>query len=155
MQENLIQQRTKELDILAWCGQLKLVQFDDYYAFRLLTGAVQSIHIARTQKISQVDRFDHAYAGMYALFCGCLYLHGLVPTVKVGHKELVVQLACEIIDMNINDRDTLTLVSRYFDDIFKKGSDLIGTPQIDDMLALADCAITLARAKFPSWFDYL
>jgi len=89
---------------LKWSRQLQPTRFNDYVALRFLANAIYSLRAAQSSELGPTSRCQMALEGIYALCPGSIYLHGLLPLGQEGHKELVIQVATELMGLPVADR---------------------------------------------------
>ena len=152
MTSTLLRPPTRELSLLQWTGQMKKVKFNEYSALRFASNALGALRNAKTPALSPHGRFSMAYEGTYALCLGSIYLHGLLPTGKTGHQEMVVQVACEMIGLALKDRDTLMAVSRHYQAITSEGGEPLELQNVRDLVDLGYRALSQAHYSYPDWF---
>lgn len=152
MHSPLLRPITRELELLQWCGQLRKIRFNEYAALRFATNAVQTLRNARQTDGNPLVQYTMAYEGVYALCLGSIYLHGLLPTGQARQRPLVIQLACDMLQLSIRDRDKILNASKYRELITCDAPEPVEDVVAQDMLALGSRTLAQARHAYPDWF---
>jgi hypothetical protein len=152
MTTTLLRERPTELEVLLWSGQLRKIRFNEYTALKLLSHAVCCAQNAKTADFSAVHRFFMANEGIHSLSLGVLYLHGLLPTRLVGHRALVMQLACERLYLPTHLTDQIMHANTHRELISYGSTEPVEVAEAAELINLGDLLMRQARAVYPDWF---
>jgi hypothetical protein len=148
----LLRELPAELEILLWSGQLRKIQFNEFSALKLLSNAVCNIRNARTPEFNALARFFMVNEGIQSLCMGVTYMHGVLPTGLVGHRSMVVQLACEMMHLPLPIRDQIMYASAHQELITYGSTEPVEEGDARHLLILGDTAVEQARYVYPDWF---
>ena len=143
---------TAEMQVLLWSGQLQAIRFNEYSAVKLLSNAVCCIHNASHTDTGLLSRFFTANEGVHALSLGILYLHGVLPTGLVGHRSMVMQLACETMHMPNRLVSALLYANTHRELIAYGSTEPVQEAELTELLGLAEQVVDHARYVYPDWF---
>jgi hypothetical protein len=152
MTTTLLRDRPAELEVLLWSGQLRKIRFNEYSALKLLSNAVCCVRNAKTPTFSAVNRFFMANEGIHSLSLGVLYLHGLLPTGLVGHRAMVMQLACERLYLPNNLTDQIMHANTHRELISYGSTEPVEDAEVAELISLGDVLVHQARGVYPDWF---
>jgi hypothetical protein len=152
MTTTLLRERPAELDVLLWSGQLRNIHFNEYSALKLLSNAVCCVRNAKTLDFTPVNRFFLANEGIHSLSLGVLYLHGLLPTGLVGHRAMVMQLACERLYLPTHLTEQIMHANTHRELISYGSTEPVEEAAAAELITLGDALIHQARDVYPDWF---
>jgi hypothetical protein len=141
-----------ELQLLVWSGQLQTIRFNDFSALKLLSNAVCCIHNAKTPEFGLAGRFFTANEGIHSLSLGVLYLHGVLPTGLVGHRAMVMQLACEAMHLPAQLTNEILYANTHRELIAYGSTEPVEQAELDELMVLAGQTVEQARYVYPDWF---
>ena len=146
----LLRDLPAELQVLVWSGQLQKIRFSEFSAVKLLSNAVCCIHNAKTPEFGLLGQFFMANEGIHSLSLGVLYLHGVLPTGLVGHRGMVMQLACETMHPIT---DQILYANTHRELIAYGSSEPVQENELAELSALGDQVVDQARYMYPDWFS--
>ena len=152
MNTTLLRERPPELEVLRWSGQLREIRFNEYYALKLLSNAVCCVRKSKTSDCTAVNRFLMANEGIHSLSLGVLYLHGLLPTGLVGHRAMVMQLACEALHLPAQLTNEILYANTHRELIAYGSTEPVEQAELDELMVLAGQTVEQARYVYPDWF---
>lgn len=152
MTTTLLRERPAELDVLLWTGLLQKIRFNEYCALKLLSNAVCCARNAKTTDFTAVDRFFMANEGIHSLSLGVLYLHGLQPTGLVGHRSMVMQLACERLYLPAKLTEQIMHANTQRELIHYGSTEPVQETDVTALISLGDVLLHQARDVYPDWF---
>jgi hypothetical protein len=141
-----------ELQVLCWSGQLQKIRFNEYSAVKLLSNAVCCIQNARSVEFGCLGRFLMANEGIHSLSLGVLYLHGVLPTGLVGHRAMVMQIACEAMHLPTRLTQDILYANTHRELIAYGSTEPVQAAELDALIALGEQAVSQARYVFADWF---
>jgi hypothetical protein len=148
----LLRKLPAELEVLLWSGQLCKIQFNEFSALKLLSNAVCTIRHARAPQFNTLARFFMVNEGIQSLCLGVTYMHGVLPAGLVGHRSMVVQLACEMLHLPLPLRDQILHACAHQELITYGSTEPVEEADAVRLLALGDTAVEQARYVYPDWF---
>jgi hypothetical protein len=152
MTTTLLREQPAELEVLLWSGQLQKVRFNEYSALKLLSNAVCCVRHAKSMDFTAVDRFFMANEGIHSLSLGVLYLHGLLPTGLVGHRAMVMQLACERLVLPSNLTEQIMHANTQRELISYGSTEPVQETEVAELIRLGEVLLHQARGVYPDWF---
>ena len=152
MTTTLLRERPAELEVLLWSGQLRTIRFNEYSALKLLSNAVCCVRNSKTPEFKAVDRFFMANEGIHSLSLGVMYLHGLLPAGLVGHRSMVMQLACEQLYLPTRLTDQIMHANTHRELISYGSTEPVEDAEAAELITLADTLVNQARKVYPDWF---
>jgi hypothetical protein len=141
-----------ELQVLLWSGQLQNIRFNEYSALKLLSNAVCCIHNAKTPEFGLAGRFFMANEGIHSLSLGVLYLHGVLPTGLVGHRAMVMQMACEALHLPSHLTNEILYANTHRELIAYGSTEPVAPAELEALMTLAAQMVDQARYVYPDWF---
>ena len=152
MTTTFLRARPAELEVLLWTGQLRKISFNEYSALKLLSNAVCCVRNAKTPEFTPMNRFFMANEGIHSLSLGVLYLHGLLPTGLVGHRAMVMQLACERLYPPTNLTEQIMHANTHRELISYGSTEPVDDAAVAELITLGDIMVHQARGVYPDWF---
>lgn len=152
MTSTLLKTPSTELQLLAWSRQLQTVRFNEYTALGYLSNAMHKTGSAQAADYSLALRLRTSCDGIFSVFLGVLYLHGLRPSGKEGYRELVIQLGCEMLQLTDLERDQIMHASRLLQLVTTGSPPPLDTSVAHGMVALGQRTLLQARKAYPNWF---
>ena len=152
MTSTLLKTPSTELQLLTWSRQLQAVRFNEYTALGYLNNAVHKVHSAQTADYSLALRMRASCDGIFSVFLGMLYLHGLRPSGKEGYRALVIQLGSEMLQLTAAERDKITHASAMLQLVTSESPAPLDASLAHSMLALGQRTLVQARQVYPDWF---
>lgn len=150
---SLLRSMPAEMQVLLWSGQLQKIRFNEFSAVKLLSNAVCCIHNAKTQEFGVLGRFFMANEGIHSLSLGVLYLHGVLPTGLVGHRAMVMQLACETMHMPHKLTHDILYANTHRELIAYGSTEPVHDGELESLIGLGDQMVDQARYFYPEWFS--
>lgn len=147
----LVRELPKEMEILLWSHQLQAVKFEEYAALRLLSDAACCMHSARNTERSLMARFLMVNEGIHALSVGVLYLHGVLPTGGVGHRAMVMQLACEQLQLPAHLTNAILYANTHRELIAYGSTEPVQAEELAELTALGEMLMEQVRYEYPEW----
>ena len=147
----LVRELPKEMEVLLWSHQLQRVEFEEYVALRLLSDADCCMRRARKADLSLVARFLMANEGIHALSLGVLYLHGVLPTGWLGHRAMVMQMACEQLQLPAHLTNQILYANTHRELIAYGSTEPVEATELAELMALAAMLMEQVRYEFPEW----
>lgn len=141
-----------ELEVLLWSGQLQKIRFNEFSAVKLLSNAVCCIHNAKTPEFGVLGRFFMANEGIHSLSLGVLYVHGVLPTGLVGHRAMVMQLACETMHLPQRLTNDILYANTHRELIAYGSTEPVSEVELASLICLGDQLVDQARYFYPDWF---
>jgi hypothetical protein len=80
------------------------------------------------------------------------YIHGVLPTGLVGHRSMVVQVACEMLHLPLPIRDQIMYASAHQELITYGSTEPVEETDAMLLITLGDKAVEQARYVYPDWF---
>ena len=148
----LLRELPAEMEILLWSGQLQKIRFNEYSALKLLSNALCCIHNAKKPNFSLLAQFFMANEGIHSLSLGVLYLHGVLPTGLVGHRSMVMQLACETMHLPARLVNDLLYANTHRELIAYGSTEPVQDSELAALMTLGDQVLEQARYIYPEWF---
>ena len=148
----LLRELPAELEVLLWSGQLRKIRFNEFSALKLLSNAVCNIRNARTPEFNALARFFMVNEGIQSLCLGVTYMHGVLPAGLVGHRSMVVQVACEMLHLPLPIRDQILYATAHQELITYGSTEPVEEGDARHLLRLGDTAVEQARYVYPDWF---
>jgi hypothetical protein len=148
----LLHELPAELQVLRWSGQLQEIRFSEYSAVKLLSNAVCCIQNARSVEFGLLGRFMMANEGIHSLSLGVLYLHGLLPTGLVGHRAMVMQIACETMHLPARLTHDILYANAHRELIAYGSTEPVEEGELKALIVLGGQMVDQARYVFPDWF---
>jgi hypothetical protein len=148
----LLRDMPAELQVLVWSGQLQRIRFSEFSAVKLLSNAVCCIHNAKTPEFGLLGQFFMANEGIHSLSLGVLYLHGVLPTGLVGHRGMVMQLACETMHLPRPLVDAILYANTHRELIAYGSTEPVQDSELAELTGLGDQVVDQARYMYPDWF---
>jgi len=142
-----------ELQVLRSSGQLQTVRFNEIAAIRLLSNAVACIRKARTADFGPLSQFFMANEGIHSLSLGVLYLHGVLPTGLVGHRGMVMQLACEALHLPEALMHEILYANTHRELIAYGSTEPVQPEELASLQRLAEQMLEQACYIYPDWFE--
>lgn len=142
-----------EWQVLLWCGQLQAVRFKDMSALQLLSNAVCCLRNASTRNTGLLDRFCTTNEGIHSLSLGVLYLHGVLPTGRAGHRAMAMQIACEAMHLPVMHVNQIIYANTHRELISYGSTEPVAAAELEELLQLSALMQTQARYWYPDWFD--
>lgn len=152
MTTNLLRELPAELQVLLWSGQLQKIRFNEYSAVKLLSNAVCCIQNAKSVEFGALGRFFMANEGIHSLSLGVVYLHGLLPTGLVGHRAMVMQIACEAMHLPLALTNDILHANTHRELIAYGSTEPVTDAELKALIGLGDQAVSQARYVYPDWF---
>ena len=152
MTSTLLKTPSTELQLLAWSRQLQAVRFNEYTALGYLNNAVHKVHSAQTADYSLALRMRASCDGIFSVFLGMLYLHGLRPSGKEGYRALVIQLGSEMLQLNALEREQIMHASPLLQLVTSDSPPPLDASVAHGMLAMGQRTLAQARTIYPDWF---
>lgn len=149
----LLRPPTIELEVLMWSRQLQKTRFDDYVALRFLSNAIFSLRAAQSSELGPTSRCQMALEGIYALCLGSIYLHGLLPLGQEGHRELVIQVATELMGLPMADRHQILAAKKQLEALTCDTVESLDEQDVRYMGAIGHKALSQAQHVYPDWFE--
>ena len=143
---------TAEMQVLLWSGQLQKIRFNDLSAVKLLSNAVCCIQNAKTPEFGSLGQFFMVNEGIHSLSLGVLYLHGVLPTGLVGHRAMVMQLACETMHLPSRLTHEILYANTHRELIAYGSTEPVQDAELRELIGLGDQLVDQARYIFPDWF---
>ena len=148
----LLRELPSELEVLLWSGQMRKIRFNEFSALKLLSNATCNIRNARTPEFNAMARFFMVNEGIQSLSLGVTYLHGVLPAGLVGHRSMVLQVACEMLHLPLPVRDQLMYACAHQELITYGSTEPVEEADSRQLLKLADKTVEQARYVYPDWF---
>jgi hypothetical protein len=148
----LLRELPAELQVLLWSGQLQKIRFNEYSAVKLLSNAVCCIRNARRVEFGMLGRFLMVNEGIHSLSLGVLYLHGVLPTGMVGHRAMVMQMACEAMHLPVRLTHDILYANTHRELIAYGSTEPVEAAELDALILLGDQVVSQARYVYPDWF---
>lgn len=148
----LLRARPAEFQVLLWSGQLQNICFNEYSAVKLLSNAMCCIHNAKSVEFGVTGRFFMANEGIHALSLGVLYLHGVLPTGLVGHRGMVMQVACEALHMPQRLTQEVLYANTHRELIAYGSTEPVADAELAALILLGEQLVEQARYVYPDWF---
>jgi hypothetical protein len=152
MTTTLLREQPAELEVLLWSGLLRKIRFNEYSALKLLSNAVCCVRNAKSSDCTAINRFFMANEGIHSLSLGVLYLHGLLPTGLVGHRAMVMQLACERLYLAANLTEQIMHANTHRELIGYGSTEPGEDAAAAELITLGDLMVHQAREVYPDWF---
>lgn len=153
MPSTLLRSPTIELEVLMWSRQLQKTRFNDYVALRFLSNAIFSLRAAQSSELSPASRCQMSLEGLYALCLGSIYLHGLLPMGQEGHRELVIQVATDMLGLPLADKHQILTFKRHLEAITTDTDESVEEHDVRSIGAIGHRALSQARHVYPDWFE--
>lgn len=148
----LLRELPAEMEVLLWSGQLQKIRFSEFSAVKLLSNAVCCIQNAKTPEFGLLGQFFMANEGIHSLSLGVLYLHGVLPTGLVGHRGMVMQLACETMHLPSRLVSGILYANTHRELIAYGSTEPVQEAELAELMALSDQVVDQARYMYPDWF---
>lgn len=152
MTTTLLRELPTELHVLLWSGQLQKIRFNEYSAVKLLSNAVCCIQNARSVEFGALGRFFMVNEGIHSLSLGVLYLHGVLPTGMVGHRAMVMQIACEALHLPVRLTNDILYANTHRELIAYGSTEPVAQAELEALIVLGDQVMDQARYMYPDWF---
>lgn len=152
MTSTLLKIPSTELQLLAWSRQLQTVRFNEYTALGYLSNAVHKVRSAQRPDCSPALRLHTSCDGIFSVFLGTLYLHGLRPCGKEGYRDLVIQLGCEMLQLKPAEHEQIAHASRLQQLVTSGSPPPLDTSVAQGILAVGQRTLVQARKVYPDWF---
>jgi hypothetical protein len=107
---------------------------------------------AKSSDCTAINRFFMATAGIHSLSLGVLYLPGLLPTGLVGHRAMVMQLACERLYLAANLTEQIMHANTHRELISYGSTEPVEDAAVAELITLGDLLVHQAREVYPDWF---
>lgn len=153
MPSTLLRPPTIELEVLKWSRQLQPTRFNDYVALRFLSNAIYSLRAAQSSELGPTSRCQMALEGIYALCLGSIYLHGLLPLGQEGHRELVIQVATELMGLPVAERHQILTAKKQLETLTCDAAESLDEQDVRFMGAIGRKALSQAQQAYPDWFE--
>jgi hypothetical protein len=141
-----------ELQVLLWSGQLQTIQFNEFAALKLLSNAVCCIRNGKTEEFGELARFFMVNEGIHSLSLGVLYQHGVLPTGLVGHRGMVMQIACECLHLPARLTNDILYANTHRELIAYGSTEPVAQAELQALMVLGDQLVSQARYVYPDWF---
>lgn len=148
----LLRELPAELQVLVWSGQLQIIRFNEYSAVKLLSNAMCCIQNAKCQDFGVLGRFFMVNEGIHSLSLGVVYLHGVLPTGLVGHRAMVMQIACENMRLPEHLTHEILYANTHRELIAYGSTEPVADAELQSLMRLGDQMVDQARYAYPDWF---
>lgn len=139
---------------LVAAGNLKVSAFAWVQAQQFRKNAEQLLADSRRPMISTTGMFLLAYECIHTACVGYLFAHGLAPDNGPGHRQNLLELALNELDIPETECDEALDAHRTRNELtYRKPAPPVSHQEATDLVAIAQRVMTQARVKLPDWFD--
>lgn len=143
-----------ELANLVRIRQLRESAYEWVQLLQFRRNAAEYVAAAKAEGTRPVARFLLAYEAIHSLCIGYVYAHGLLPAEGQGHRETVLKLAVQQLGGTPEEFAELDQAHRTrAEKTYRLPAPPVSRKTADELLALAQRMMSLARAKLPEWFE--
>jgi hypothetical protein len=103
--------------------------------------------------IAPIARYTLAYEALHAIAVGILYVHGVAPGNRDGHRSQALSLMYGYLDLDVDDRSEIIHASQTRNEkLYKSPAPPPSGKMSNDLLDLAERVEATCRKRLPGWF---
>jgi hypothetical protein len=127
--------------------------YENAHAIQFRKNIASYILAAKTESLAPIARYTLAYEEIHAIAVGFLYVHGLAPSGKEGHRIQALTLMYTFLDLDVDDRsEIIHACNTRNDKLYRSPAPPVSTAAAKDLVDLAVRAEATARERLPGWF---
>ncbi|MBN3753018.1 hypothetical protein G3N95_08690 [Paraburkholderia sp. Tr-20389] len=143
---------TKALSDALKASYIRETAYEDVHAIQFRKNVASYIQAAKLE-MAPIARYTLAYEALHAIAVGVLYVHGLAPGNREGHRTQALSLMYGFLDLDLDDRSEITHASQTRNDkLYKSLAPPPSSATATYLLELAERVEKIARQKLPGWF---
>jgi hypothetical protein len=144
---------TKALADALAAGIIRETTYDAPNAIQFRKNIASYIQGAKTDALAPIAKYTLAYEAIHAIAVGFLFLHGLAPSNREGHRSQALSLMYTFLELDTDDRYEIDDANRTRNNkLYKSPAPPISAAVARQLVDLAVRAEAIAKAKLPDWY---
>ncbi|WP_144108136.1 hypothetical protein [Paraburkholderia sp. BCC1886] len=144
---------TKALADALNAGFIRLTPYDAANAIQFRKNVASYIQGAKLEDLAPIAKYTLAYEGIHAIAVGFLFLHGLAPSQREGHRSQALSLMYSFLELDADDRYEIDDANRMRNDkLYKSPAPPVSATVARQLVELAARAEAKAKARLPEWY---
>jgi hypothetical protein len=132
---------------------VRVTAYENAHAIQFRKNIASYIQAAKTVSLAPIARYTLAYEAIHAIAVGFLYVHGLAPSGKEGHRIQALTLMYTFLELDADDRsEIIHACNTRNDKLYRSPAPPVSAAAAKDLVDLAVRAEAVARTKLPGWF---
>jgi hypothetical protein len=125
--------------------------FEAVHAIQFRKNVASYIQAAK-QDMPPIARYTLAYEALHAIAVGILYVHGLAPGGREGHRSQALSLMYGFLELDADDRSEISHANQTRNEkLYKSPAPPPSAATANYLLELAERVEKVAHSKLPEW----